>query len=218
MAIVGNFEVMLGQALWVTLRIILYSCAMVSFCKLFNLLNYARRLGEILIYHFLFLIFCYVLSPASNLNLHSFYSSHDPLFLLLSVQLSFSFSLRSDLLILYSIPFPPTVSVRFCSLPSVICPPSPFLSGVAELHALQRIKASHVTRTTHQTSNAVKALWLAPVCILLWFLPNFVVVGLRSCFVFWRCRVQISAWTPAILTDVFRGFSRSLLANAGIVH
>jgi hypothetical protein len=38
----------------------------------------------------------------------------------------------------------------------------------------------------------------------------------HSCFIFGRSRVQILAWRPANLTEVFRGFTQSLQVNAGI--
>jgi hypothetical protein len=41
--------------------------------------------------------------------------------------------------------------------------------------------------------------------------------GWHSCFLFNRSSVQISAQRPAILTEVFHGFSQSLQANSGIV-
>jgi hypothetical protein len=45
--------------------------------------------------------------------------------------------------------------------------------------------------------------------------PMFTLL-LRSRFVFQRSLVQISAWRPAILTEVSRGFSQSLDANVGM--
>jgi hypothetical protein len=41
--------------------------------------------------------------------------------------------------------------------------------------------------------------------------------GYHSCFVFGRSRIQISGCRPAILTEFFRGFPKSLHANAMIV-
>jgi hypothetical protein len=43
--------------------------------------------------------------------------------------------------------------------------------------------------------------------------PNVMV----ELFIFWRCRVQISAWSPAVVTDLSHGFRQSLQANAEIV-
>lgn len=39
----------------------------------------------------------------------------------------------------------------------------------------------------------------------------------RSCFLFCRSWVKITAWRPAILADVFHGFPQYLKANARIV-
>jgi hypothetical protein len=43
-----------------------------------------------------------------------------------------------------------------------------------------------------------------------------IVEWLPLCLVFGKSRVQISAWKPVILTEIFNGLPQSLKANAGI--